>query len=137
MQELEAGTGALVFLGDLVQPDTEPYDEMDSFGIDDGLFCSSLKLKFSGRGVFPPGQSRQLLDRGVQGPRTAGRAVAQKARGVTRCMHYRKQMERFYDLCPVVALSEEFVACHAGPPLGKTKRDKIVNIIQQSSRSAA
>lgn len=37
-------------------------------------------------------------------------------------------MTRFYELSPVVAQSEDFVACHAGPPLSKISLAQLVNI---------
>jgi len=126
MQELEAGTGMLVFLGDLVQPDTEPYDEMDpSVLMMDFLF--KLKTRYPD-GVFFLRGNHDSFSTEVQKDLIPQAVLWRKKLEEMRGAEYREHMERFYDLCPVVALSERFVACHAGPPLGKTKRDKIINI---------
>jgi len=41
---------------------------------------------------------------------------------------YKKAMDRFYDLLPYIALSKNYVACHAAPPKGKVTMDMLVNI---------
>ncbi len=126
MQALDKGTGALVFLGDLVHQDAEPFDDMDSSVVMmDFLF--TLKLRFP-RGVFflrgnhdsfSPEVTKNLVPQAV-----LWRKKLEQVRGREYC----EQMTRFYDLSPVVALSEDFVACHAGPPMNKINRDKLINI---------
>jgi hypothetical protein len=126
MQELEAGTGVLVFLGDLVQPDTEPYDEMDS-----SVFMMDILLKLKVRypdGVFFLRGNHDGFSTEVSKDLVPQAVLWRKKLEEIRGEEYREQMGRFYDLSSVVALSEQFVACHAGPPLGKASLKKIINI---------
>jgi hypothetical protein len=46
----------------------------------------------------------------------------------TRGENYKREMDRFYDLLPYVALSGDFAACHAAPPKSKVTLDLLINI---------
>ena len=126
LQQLESGTGALVFLGDLVQPDKEPYDDMDSSVLMMDLLFK-LKLKYPD-GVFILRGNHDSFSSEVVKDLVPQAVLWRKKLEELRGEEYREQMSEFYEQCPVVALSEEFVACHAGPPLGKTKLEKVINI---------
>lgn len=126
MLALEKGTAVLVFLGDLVQPDAEPYDDMDSSVLMmDFLFI--LKLHFpdsvfflrGNHDSFSPEARKDSVPQGV-----LWRKKLEQVRGTEYC----EQMAQFYDLSPVVALSEDFAACHAGPPSRKIELKQLVNI---------
>jgi hypothetical protein len=41
---------------------------------------------------------------------------------------YKEALELFYRRLPLVAISNHFVACHAGPTRGKISREKLVNV---------
>ena len=126
MRALEKGTGVLVFLGDLVQPDAEPYDDMDSSVLMmDFLF--KLKLRFP-HGIFFLRGNHDSFSTEVSKDLVPQAVLWRKKLEQIRGTEYREQMAQFYDLCPVVALSGDFVACHAGPPLNKIDFDKLVNI---------
>ncbi|MDJ0956335.1 MAG: metallophosphoesterase [Arenicellales bacterium] len=123
---LEKKSAVLVFLGDLVQPDSEPYDEMDSSVLMmDFLF--KLKLHFPDGIFFLRGNhdsfaveaSKDLVPQGV-----LWRKRLEQLRGTEYC----EKMAHFYDLSPVIALSENFVACHAGPPFNRIDMSQVVNI---------
>ena len=123
---LQEKSAVLVFLGDLVQPDSEPYDEMDSSVLMmDFLF--KLKLRFPDGVFFLRGNhdsfaveaSKDLVPQGV-----LWRKKLEQLRGTEYC----EQMVQFYNLSPVVALSEDFVACHAGPPFNRIDMSQVVNI---------
>lgn len=126
MRALETGTGALVFLGDLVQPDTHPYDDMDSSVLMMD-FLLKLKLHFPNNVFFLRGNhdsfsvevAKEFVPQGV-----LWRKKLEQIRG----MEYCEQMTHFYDLCPVVAMSKDFVACHAGPPPNKIEVGQLINI---------
>ncbi len=126
MPMLEKGTAALVFLGDLVHPDAQPYDDMDSSVLMmDFLF--KLKLHFPNGVFFLRGNhdsfsvevAKDFIPQGV-----LWRDKLEQIRG----KEYREQMELFYDRCPVVALSDDFIACHAGPPSNKVDSNQLINI---------
>ena len=126
MQALKKKSAVLVFLGDLVQPDSEPYDDMDgSVLMMDFLF--KLKLRFPDGVFFLRGNHDSFSLEAVKDQVPQGmlwRKKLEQVRGVDYCEH----MARFYELCPVVALSEHFVACHAGPPFKKVDMNQIINI---------
>jgi len=126
MQELDAGTAAFVFLGDLVQPDREPYDEMDSSVLMMDLLFK-LKLKYPD-GVFFLRGNHDSFSTEVSKDLVPQAVLWRKKLEEVRGEEYRDQMANFYELCSAVVLSGEFFACHAGPPTGKTKLDKVVNI---------
>ena len=126
MWALEKKSAVLVFLGDLVQPDSEPYDDMDSSVLMmDFLF--KLKLRFPDGVFFLRGNhdsfsveaTKDLVPQGV-----LWRKKLEQVRGPEYC----EKMAQFYDLSPVLALSEDFVACHAGPPFNRIDMSQIVNI---------
>ena len=52
------------------------------------------------------------------------RARVSKVRGA----EYVTELERFYGLLPYVVATPDFVACHAGPPLDRVSRDRIIEI---------
>ena len=41
---------------------------------------------------------------------------------------YVEEMQRFYDLLPYVAVAENFIACHAGPPREEISREDLINL---------
>jgi len=126
LRVLENETGALVFLGDLVQPDEEPYDDMDgSVLMMDFLF--TLKLRFPRSVFFLRGNHDSFsteVTKNLVPQAVLWRKKLEQLRGAEYC----EQMTRFYDLSPVVARAPDFVACHAGPPMNKFDLDKLVNI---------
>ncbi|MDH3695566.1 MAG: metallophosphoesterase, partial [Gammaproteobacteria bacterium] len=126
LHELEQGTGVLVFLGDLVQPDEEPYDDMDDsvFMMD---FLFALKLRFP-RGVFFLRGNHDSFSTEVTKNLVPQAVLWRKKLEHMRGAQYCEQMTRFYQLSPVVARSDDFVACHAGPPMNKVDTDKLINI---------
>ncbi|MEA3291231.1 MAG: metallophosphoesterase [Pseudomonadota bacterium] len=128
LQSLEDKTAVLLFLGDLIHPDFEPFDYMDSSVlIMDLLFL--LKLHFPENVFILHGNhesfSPELSKRGV--PQAL---LLQKRLTELRGEAYCTQMEQFYERSPVLAVSRDFVACHAGPARAKTSLDDIVNIRQ-------
>jgi hypothetical protein len=126
MQVLEKGTGVLVFLGDLVHPDEEPFDSMDSSVLTmDFLF--KLKLRFP-QGVFFLRGNHDSFSTDVAKDLVPQAVLWRKKLEQIRGTEYCEQIAQFYDLSPVVALSGDFVACHAGPPQNKTDLIKLKNI---------
>ena len=122
---LEKRSAVLVFLGDLVHPDTEPYDDMNtSVLMMDFLF--KLKLRFPDGVFFLRGNhdsfsvevTKDLVPQGV-----LWRNKLERERGTEYC----EQMAQFYNLSPIVVLSEDFAACHAGPTLSRIDMSQIVN----------
>lgn len=129
LEMMSDGKAALVFLGDAVHKEVDgQMEEMDSsLLIMDVIF--RLKLWFPQQVFYVRGNhdcfSEDIGKDGVpQG--LLWKAALEKHRGKV----YRQEMDRFYDLLPYVALSGDFVACHAAPPKSKVSMDLLVNIHQ-------
>jgi hypothetical protein len=127
LEWLGRGRATLLFLGDAVhQEEEELLEEMDSsLMMMDLIF--KLLLAFPRRVAYLSGNhdsfSHEVTKEGVpQGH--LWREHVETERGVP----YRKEMERFYRLLPVVATSRDFIACHAGPPREAVSRERLINI---------
>ncbi len=121
------GKAAMVFLGDAVhsEMDGELENMESSLLMMDIIF--RLKLWFpqqvfyvrGNHDSFSPEIGKGGIPQGLLWSKTL-----KKLRGDA----YRKAMERFYELLPYVAISKDYVACHAAPPKGKVTMDMLVNI---------
>jgi len=124
---LRLKTATLIILGDAVHSEIsgEMEDSTNSILIMDLLF--QLKLKFPSqffyiRGnhdSFSPSISKNGILQGVLLKETL-----LKLRGA----EYVQEMEIFYDRLPYTIMSDNFLACHAGPPRTKTSLEEIINI---------
>ena len=126
---LEEGTAALVFLGDAVhEEEGEHLADMDSSALIMDLIFT-LMLRFPTQVFYLTGNhdsySPEIVKEGVpQGP------IWSQFLASARGQSYEEEMARFYRLSPILALSEDFVACHAGPPLEKVSLQKIIDVNQ-------
>ncbi len=121
------GKAAMVFLGDAVhsEMDDQMEDMESSLLIMDLIF--RLKLWFPQQVFYVRGNhdsfSEEIGKSGVpQGLLWA--SALKRVRGEI----YKKAMDRFYELLPYVALSKNYVACHAAPPKSKVTMDMLINI---------
>jgi hypothetical protein len=121
------GKAAMIFLGDAVhsEMDGELENMESSLLMMDLIF--KLKLWFPQQIFYVRGNhdsfSAEIGKEGVPQGLLWSRTL-KNIRGET----YRKAMERFYELLPYVALSKDYVACHAAPPKGKVSMDMLVDI---------
>ncbi|UCB55917.1 MAG: metallophosphoesterase [Thiotrichales bacterium] len=129
MDSLEKGTAALVFLGDAVHSEEpERLEEMDSsLLIMDLIFM--LKIRYPEQVFFIVGNhdsfQHEVMKRGIpQGLLWKRHVIA--ARGEA----YKEQLELFYQQSPLLVLSPDFVACHAGPARRKISRQMLVDAHQ-------
>jgi hypothetical protein len=127
LDHVEEGTAAVVLLGDAVHLDEGP----DLAAMDDSVLMMdvvhSLMLAFPDRFIYVRGNHDSFSHEVTKGGVAQGQAWRQRLeelRGAT----YVQEMVRFYELLPYVVMSEDFVACHAGPPLGKVSRKRIIEI---------
>lgn len=127
LEALSEGRAMLIFLGDAVHPD-EPgkEDEMDSSMLLMDLILK-LKLLFPQQVFYLRGNhdsfSEEISKNGVpQG------LVWSKALRDRRGRRYHEAMQRFYASLPHIAVSADFLACHAGPPTINTSRDDLINL---------
>ncbi len=129
LEALSDGTAAMVFLGDAVHKEVDgEMEEMDSSLLMMDLIFR-LKLWFPQQVYYVRGNHdcfhEDMGKDGVPQGLLWGRMVRK-----TRGDEYKREMDRFYDLLPYVALSGDFVACHAAPPKSKVDMDLLVNIRQ-------
>jgi len=121
------GKAAMVFLGDAVHSEMDGcMDKMESSILMMDLILK-LKLWFPQQVFYVRGNhdsfSEEIGKEGIpQGLLWA------KALRDTRGEAYKEAMDRFYALLPYVALSKNYVACHAAPPKGKVDMDMLINI---------
>jgi len=127
LRYLKANSSALIFLGDAVHSEIESeMEDMDSAVLIMDLImklkCSFPDNVFYLRGnhdSFSPDISKNGISQGV-----LFREHLLKLRGEA----YVKEMSRFHELLPYVAISDSFVCCHGGPSSKKITRDKLINI---------
>lgn len=127
LDAIERGDVALILLGDLVHPEDENHlAEMDS-----SLLMMDIVLQlmvcYPGRIIVIRGNhdsfSPEIRKDGIpQGE--LWRETLQAARGTP----FVELMQRFYDLLPLVAVGTGFIACHAGPPVARVSRKKLIEL---------
>lgn len=126
---LEQGRVALVILGDAVH--SEEPDRLDEMGnsllIMDLIF--RLKLQFPDNIFYIIGNHdsffHELMKRGIpQGLLWEKHVVS------SRGEEYRTELQLFYQQSPLLAISKDFIACHAGPARRKVSRQILVDAHQ-------
>ena len=129
LDALERQEACLVILGDAVHSEVD--GEMDRF--DTSLLV--LDLIFKLKVAFPKqvfylrgnhdGFSTDIRKAGIPQGLLWEHAV-RKGRGEA----YKEALETFYDRLPLVAMSRDFLACHAAPPKARTTRELLINTYQ-------
>jgi hypothetical protein len=129
LDSLENGTAVLVFLGDAVHPEEpDKLEEMESSLLMMDLIFR-LKLQFPENVFYIVGNHdsfyHELMKQGVpQG------LLWEKHVELSRGQDYKTELETFYQLSPLVALSKDFIACHAGPARRKVSRQTLIDVRQ-------
>jgi len=127
LEMLGDGKAALVFLGDAVHSEMDgSLSDMESSLLMMDIILR-LKLWFPQQVFYVRGNhdsfSEEIGKAGVPQGLLWAKAIL-----TIRGKEYKKAMDRFYELLPYVALSNNYVACHAAPPRGKVDIDMLVNI---------
>jgi len=129
MDSLENGTAALILLGDAVHSEQPGrLEEMESsLLIMDLIF--SLKIKYPQQVFFIVGNhdsfQQELMKQGIpQGLLWKKHVIASRGEA------YKEQLELFYQQSPLLVLSADFIACHAGPTRRKISRQILVDARQ-------
>lgn len=124
---LRSKTALLLFLGDAVH--SEQLHEMARFDssmlIMDLIF--RLKLSFPDA-VFYLRGNHDSFDAEISKNGVLQGVLWREALLGQRGAAYVEEMQRFYDLLPYVAVSENFIACHAGPPREEISREDLINL---------
>ena len=129
LESLENGTAALIILGDAVHP--EEQGELESMGSSllmmDLIF--RLKLRFPEQVFYIIGNhdsfSHDIMKQGIPQGLHWDKQVTE-----SRGMEYKAELELFYRQSPLAVVSQDFIACHAGPPRKKISMDTLANIRQ-------
>jgi predicted phosphodiesterase len=126
---LERGDAALILLGDAVHPEAEGELEfMDSSVLIMDLIFK-LKLRFPEQVFFIVGNhdsfSPDVMKAGV--PQSL---LWEKKITELRGEEYREELGLYYRQSPLVVLSEDFLACHAGPARSNVSLDTLVEARQ-------
>ena len=132
LESLEKGEAALVILGDAVhQEEPDSLEDMESSVLVMDLIFR-LKLAYPSGVFFLLGNhdsfSVELMKHGVPQGMVWDRYLTR-----LRGDEYRDEMQRFYSLCPLLVVSDDFVACHAGVPRMGFTRQKLVDVRQHPS----
>lgn len=127
LQRVENGQAAIIILGDAVHLEEGP----DLAAMDDSVVMMdvvhALMLAVPGRFIYVRGNHDSFSPDVRKAGVAQGRAW-QKRLLELRGPVYVEEMLRFYELLPYVVMSDDFIACHAGPPRGKVSRKRIVEI---------
>ncbi len=127
LESLENGESALVLLGDAVHSQRKrEWASMDSSILTMDLIYK-LKLRFPGQVFFLLGNHDSFSPEIQKGGVPQG-LLWEKRIVELRGEEYRKELDRFYRQSPLVAVSDDFAACHAGPPRTKVSRQTIIDI---------
>jgi len=129
LESLERGEAALILLGDAVHPEADgELAYMDSSVLIMDLIFK-LKITFPEQVFFVVGNhdsfSLDVMKAGVPQSLLWEKRV-KELRGV----EYREELALFYQQSPLLAMSKDFVACHAGPPRSKVTLDMLVEARQ-------
>ncbi|MBI4878866.1 MAG: metallophosphoesterase [Planctomycetes bacterium] len=122
---LEQGAAAMILLGDAVHPEEEDaLARMDSSVLMMDLVFA-LKLRFPERFFYVVGNhdsfSPEIAKAGVRQSLLWSEHV-RAARG----SEYHEELARFYSLCPLIACSKDFIACHGGAPRAEMTRELLI-----------
>lgn len=127
LDALERGDAYLLFLGDTVHREGEgELEEMDSSLLTlDLLFKLKVHLP---RNVFFLRGNHESFDREVgKGGVPQARLLWQHTRAV-RGKKYAKRLAEYFDLLACLARSQDFIACHGGPPRRKASLRSLIDI---------
>ena len=129
LEDLVNGRAALVILGDAVHPETDgDLDTMESSLLMMDLIFR-LMLRFPRQVFYVVGNhdsfSHEIMKQGVpQG------LLWEKHVAAARGEEYKSQLELFYQQSPLVVVSPDFIAAHAGPPRRKITLQTLVDARQ-------
>ena len=127
LEEIDRGDAYLLFLGDLLHSEVEDeLAEMDSSLLMMDLFVK-LKIRFP-KHVFCLRGNHESYDENA-GKAGVPQGLLFRERALRlRGKAYVDELARLFKLLPYVAKTEQFVACHAGPPRGEVSFQKIVDL---------
>ncbi len=124
---MESETACLVLLGDAIHSELpREMENMDSSILIMDLILT-MKRRFPASFFYLRGNHDSFAAKISKNGVSQGLLMRQRLLEL-RGKEYVAEMERFFDLLPYVIKSDFFVACHAGPPLKKISRSKLINL---------
>lgn len=129
LQMLDDGSAVLLILGDAVHSEVPgELDKMDdSLMIMDLIF--QLKIKYPEQVFYIRGNHDSFSDNvfkaGIAQCLMWERTIREKRGDV-----YLQEFNRFYEQLPYVAMSDDYVACHAAPIRTPFNKDRLINIFE-------
>lgn len=128
LEGLFEGWACLIVLGDAVHSEIDgEMDDMDSSVLMMDLIFK-LKIRFPDQVYYIRGNHDSFSAEMQKGGVLQG-FLWEKQLEFMRGDAYVQAMNRFYDRVPYAAVASDFVACHAGPPRGRSTREQITNIL--------
>ena len=126
-ESLEGGRACLIILGDAVHSEIDGQrEEMDTSILMMDLICK-LKIRFPEQVFYLRGNhdsfSPDIMKGGIPQGELWGNAVLNQ-----RGKRYYKEMNQLYEQLAYVAISKDFLACHAGPPDVKISMRRLINV---------
>jgi len=127
LEMMSDGKAAMVFLGDAVHSEVDgSMDEMESSLLIMDVILR-LKLWFPQQVFYVRGNHDSFSEEIGKDGIPQGLLWAKALRDI-RGEAYKAAMDRFYELLPYVAVSKNYVACHAAPPKGKVDMEMLIDI---------
>ncbi len=129
LDALENGKAYLLILGDSVHSEVDgEMDRFDASLLILDLICK-LILRFPEQVFYIRGNhdgfSTDIRKAGIPQGLLWEKEI-RKNRGVA----FKEEMDLFHDNLPIVAMSRDFITCHAAPPKAKANRDLLINTHQ-------
>ena len=126
LESLLKGNASVIMLGDVVHSeiDGQLEDMTSSLLMMDFIF--KLKIRFpdqvfhirGNHDSFSPDVSKGGIPQGI---------LWEKHVLDERGVDYKREMDRYYDQLPLVAVTSDFLACHAAPPFRKVNLEKLID----------
>lgn len=130
LNDLSRGESYLLFLGDLVHREgSGELEEMDSSLLALDLFFK-LKIAFPERVFLLRGNHEDFGGEVGKGGVPQGKLLWGHARAL-RGKRYAQRLAQFFDQLAFVAKTDDYIACHGGPPRRKALLREVVNIAER------
>ncbi|MBF0589332.1 MAG: metallophosphoesterase [Magnetococcales bacterium] len=129
LEALEEDKACLVIMGDAVHSEVDgQLEEMgSSLLIMDFIF--QLKVRFP-HNVFYLRGNHDSFSPEIHKSGVSQGMLWEKTVRFKRGAEYKEQMDLFYQQLPVVVMGQDFIACHAAPPMQRVKKDDLVNLYE-------
>ncbi len=123
---LREDKAVLLLLGDFIHPDSDDIEEMASSCLMIDFICK-LKVRFPQNVFFLRGNHESFSPDVAKGGVPQGQLFEHAVRK-HRGDKYAEELSRFFDGLALMARSEDFIACHAGPVCKIVSEETLINL---------